>query len=87
MNLANIPIIDKLGLHQCIEDMLRDEVINLALSMRKLEDKYNAVLENQQADFQPTIIELEGTLLTKPVSILLDPRASLSYVNPKIVEM
>ena len=47
----------------------------------------NPALEDQQADFQPTMIELEGTLLTKPVSILVDPGASLSYVNPKLVEM
>ena len=47
----------------------------------------NAALEDRQADFQSTMIELEGTLLTKPVSILVDPGASLSYVSFKLVEM
>ena len=50
LNLANIPITDKLGLHQCIGDMLRDEVVKLALSLRQLEDKYNSVLENQKRE-------------------------------------
>ena len=47
----------------------------------------NAALEDRQVDYQRTMIELEGTLLTKPVSILVDPGASLGYVSPKIVEM
>ena len=50
LNLANVPITDKLGLHQCVGDMLRDEVVKLALSLRKLEDKYNFVLENQKRE-------------------------------------
>lgn len=33
------------------------------------------------------MIELEGNLLSEPVSILVDPGASLSYVNPKLVEI
>ena len=36
LNLANIPITDKLGLHQCVRDMLRYEVVKLALSLRNL---------------------------------------------------
>ena len=49
--------------------------------------RINAALEDRQADFQPIMIELEGSLLTKPVSILVDLGASLSYVSPKLVEM
>ena len=49
--------------------------------------RINAALEDQQADYQPTMIELEGKLLSQSVSILVDPGASLSYVSPKIVEM
>ena len=49
--------------------------------------RINAALEDCQADFQPTMIELEGTLLTEPVSILVDPGASLSYISPKLVEL
>ena len=33
------------------------------------------------------MIELEGKLLSQPVSILVDPGTSLSYVNPKLVEI
>ena len=43
-------------------------------------------LENRQADHQATMVEIEGTLNGTPVSILIDPRASLSYISPIIVE-
>lgn len=33
------------------------------------------------------MIELKGKLLSQPVSIFVDPDASLSYVSPKVVEM
>lgn len=33
------------------------------------------------------MIELEGKLLFQPVSILVNPSASLSYVSPKIEEI
>ncbi len=43
-------------------------------------------LENRQADHQTSLVEVEGTLDAKSVSILIDPSASLSYVSPSIVE-
>ena len=49
--------------------------------------RINAALEYCQADYQPTMIGLEGKLLSESVSILVDPGASLSYVNPKIIEV
>jgi len=33
------------------------------------------------------MVEIEGTLKDKPISILIDPSASLSYVTPIIVEL
>ena len=49
--------------------------------------RINAALEDWQADYQLTMIELEGKLISQPVSILVDLGASLSYVSPKIVEI
>lgn len=49
--------------------------------------RINASLEDCQADYQPTMIELEGKLCSQTVPILVDPGASLSYINPKIVEI
>lgn len=46
----------------------------------------NTASEDRQAYYQPTMIELEGKLLSQIVSILVDPGAILSYVNPIIVE-
>eukprot|EP00253_Pinus_taeda_P020750 PITA_20750 len=48
--------------------------------------RINATLEDRQADYQPTMIEFEGKIFDKNVSVLVDPGATLSYVSPKIVE-
>ena len=49
--------------------------------------RINAALEDHQVDYQPTMIELEGKILSQFVSILVDLGVSLSYVNQKIVEV
>jgi len=48
--------------------------------------KINAALENRQADHQTSMVEIEGTINIRPISILIDIGASLSYVSPSIVE-
>jgi len=48
--------------------------------------RINAALEDRQADYQPTMIEFEGKIFDRTVSILVDPVATLSYVSPKVVE-
>eukprot|EP00253_Pinus_taeda_P006640 PITA_06640 len=48
--------------------------------------RINAALEDQHADYQPTMIEFEGKIFDRIVSVLVDPGATLSYVSPKIVE-
>ena len=55
---------------------------NLARGMPSI----NAVLENRQDDFQTSMVEVEGKLTQKPISILIDLAASLSYVSPSLVE-
>jgi hypothetical protein len=32
------------------------------------------------------VVELEGIINKKPVSILIDPGSNLSYVSPEVVE-
>jgi len=46
----------------------------------------SAALENRQAEYQTSMVEVEGMLKQIPISILIDPSASLSYVSPGIVE-
>lgn len=46
----------------------------------------SAALENRQAEYQTSMVEVEGTLKHTPISILIDLGASLSYVSPSIVE-
>ena len=46
----------------------------------------NAALENQQADHQTSMVEIQDMIQNKHVSILIDPGASLNYVSPSIAE-
>jgi len=46
----------------------------------------SATLENRQAEYQTSMVEVEGKLKQTEMSILIDPGASLSYVSPSIVE-
>ena len=48
--------------------------------------KINATLESQQVDHQTFMVEIEGMIQNKPISILVDPCASLSYVSPSIAK-
>ena len=44
-------------------------------------------LENQQVDHQTSIIDIEGMINNQPISILIDPSESMSYISPRIVEL
>eukprot|EP00253_Pinus_taeda_P026738 PITA_26738 len=48
--------------------------------------RINAALEDRQAEYQPTMVEVEGKISNLTISVLIDPGATLSYVNPKVVE-
>ena len=47
--------------------------------------RINAALENRQAEYQTSMVEVEGMINQTPVTILIDPRATLSYIAPKMV--
>ena len=48
--------------------------------------RINAALENIQAEYQTSMVEVEGMLNHKPISILIDPGDILSYVSPSLVK-
>ena len=48
--------------------------------------RINAALENMQADYQTSMVEVEGKLNQIPISILINPRSSLSLISPNLVE-
>src|SRR5712692_9653147 len=48
--------------------------------------RINAALENRQAYYQTSMVEVEGMINHTPVTILIDTGASLSYIAPQIVE-
>ena len=64
--------------------MVQEEMIvgDLARTMPRI----NTALENMQADYQTSMVEVEGKLNLTPISILIDPGASLSYISPNLVE-
>jgi hypothetical protein len=45
-----------------------------------------AAVENRQADHQASVVELEGIIIERPISILIDPGYNLSYISPRLVE-
>ena len=55
---------------------------DLARSMPRI----NAALENRQDEYQTSMVEVKGMINKTPVTILIDPGASLSYIAPQIVE-
>ena len=54
---------------------------DLARTMSKI----NVALENRKADYQTSMVEVEGKLNQIPISILIDPGASSSYISPNLV--
>ena len=44
-------------------------------------------LENRQADHQTSMVEVEGMITNQPISVLIDPCASLSYISPRVVDL
>jgi hypothetical protein len=45
-----------------------------------------AAIENQQENHQESLVELEGIISMKPISIFIDARSNISYVLPQIFE-
>ena len=54
--------------------------------LARIMPRINAALENQQANYQTSMVEVEGMINQTLVTILIDPGASLSYIAPQIVE-
>ena len=48
--------------------------------------RISAALENHRVDYQTSMVEVEGKIHQIPISILIDPGASLSYTSPDLVE-
>eukprot|EP00253_Pinus_taeda_P022443 PITA_22443 len=47
--------------------------------------RINAALDDCQAEYQPTMVKFEGKISDLTITVLIDPRATLSYVSPKIL--
>jgi hypothetical protein len=44
------------------------------------------VVENRQAYHQDYVVDMEGIISKKPISILIDLSSNLSYVSPQVIE-
>jgi hypothetical protein len=50
-------------------------------------DQINAAIDGRQANHQSSVVEIEGKINDTLIYVLVDPRASLSYITPNIVEL
>jgi hypothetical protein len=48
--------------------------------------RINAAIDGRQANHQSSVVEIEGKINDTRISVLIDPRATLSYITPDIVE-
>jgi len=48
--------------------------------------RINTTLDGRKTNHQSIIVEIEGKVHNKKVYILIDPRASLCYVAPNLVD-
>jgi hypothetical protein len=46
-----------------------------------------ASLDNEQAEYQSLMIEVEGKIDNQPITILIDSGASRSYINYNFIEI
>ena len=72
--------------HRNVHMLMRDREATTVNDIARNIPTISAALENWQAEHQATMVEMEGNISDLPVSILIDPGASLSYISPKIVE-
>eukprot|EP00253_Pinus_taeda_P026215 PITA_26215 len=70
------------GVDQISQIQEASTVGEVARSMPRI----NAALEDRQAEYQPSMVEFEGKISNLSIVVLIDPGATLSYVNPKVVE-
>ena len=49
--------------------------------------RINAVMDGRQANHQSSVVEIEGKINNTRIYVLIDPRATLSYITPGIVEL
>jgi len=48
--------------------------------------RINAAIDNQQANHQSSVVEIEGKINNTLIYVLIDPGAMLSYITPGVVE-
>ena len=49
-------------------------------------DQINACINGRQADHQSSVVEIEGKINDTRIFVLIDSRATLSYITPDVVE-
>jgi hypothetical protein len=47
----------------------------------------NATIDGRQVDQQSSVVEIAGKIHDTRISILIDPRATLGYITPDVVEL
>jgi hypothetical protein len=55
--------------------------------MGRIMHRINAVVDGRKDDHESINVEVEGKIHDNHISILIDPRAILSYITPSLVEL
>ena len=71
---------------QNIQMIMRDREATIVNDIARNIPTISAALENQQAEHQPTMVEMEGKIDDQSVTFLTDLGASLSHISPQVVE-
>jgi hypothetical protein len=58
----------------------------MAGDVGKILHRINASIDGRQADHQSSVVEIEGKINNTRIFVLIDPRATLSYITPDVVE-
>jgi hypothetical protein len=66
-----------------VHNVQQDETLE---DMSRNVPRIYAALDNKQAKYRSHMIEVEGMINNQTIAILIDSRASHSYIDPKMVE-
>ena len=66
--------------------IMRDREANTVNDIARNIPTISAALENRQAEYQATMVEMEGKIADQSAIVLIDSGASSSYISPQVVE-
>lgn len=72
--------------HGCRPQIYNAQEAKTVGDVGKMIPRIYVALDNMKANHQASIIEMEGKLYDRVVSIFIDPRSNYSYISPHLVD-